>query len=52
MPEQQTEEKIVFHCPHCNTELRARQAGTRRKGKCPVCRSIIRIPSESDPSIL
>ena len=52
MTDQQTEQKIVFHCPNCNSELRVRKAGTGRKGKCPICRSIIRIPNENDPSVL
>ncbi len=38
------QEFVEFECPQCNEELRAHQSSSGKKGTCPKCRNIIRIP--------
>ncbi len=35
---------IHFNCPHCNLGLHAKDAHAGKKGKCPACRKLFRVP--------
>jgi hypothetical protein len=37
---------VDFKCPVCGTPVRANRQKGGRKGPCPHCRSLIRIPKE------
>lgn len=42
----QTREEIVdFQCPHCHVHVRAGRDKRGKKGLCPQCNFIIRIPA-------
>ena len=40
-------EKIEFHCSSCNEVVRVGAAAAGKKGQCPRCRAVIRIPRGS-----
>jgi Zn-finger nucleic acid-binding protein len=44
--EKRKDEFIDFNCPHCEVRLRAKRAQGGKKGPCPRCRYIIRIPKD------
>ena len=41
------EEKIIFNCPNCEKLLKANTASKNKKGQCPVCNNLLRVPEES-----
>jgi hypothetical protein len=44
--ENQVKEFVDFQCPVCGTQVRANRQKGGRKGPCPHCRSLIRIPAD------
>jgi hypothetical protein len=37
---------IIFKCPNCHNDLKVKEESRGKKGLCPKCRFIIRIPDE------
>ena len=40
---------IRFRCPECRERVRVSDSFAGKKGRCPFCHNIYRIPTESEP---
>jgi len=41
---------IVFNCKQCGNKLKVKEAFAGRRGKCPFCGTIVKIPFPSKPA--
>ncbi|MFW6106593.1 MAG: hypothetical protein ACOC8H_00360 [bacterium] len=42
---------IEFKCSECGKQLRVKDDGAGKKGKCPQCRAVLLVPAKPEPSL-
>jgi glutaredoxin len=45
-----TEKAILFQCPHCHVDLKAKLEVAGRNGRCPHCHRAIKVPEARESS--